>query len=149
MASAPAKEYETRDRSVRTSRGAIDPDPMLRDLYTNDNEEMVCQVCQEEMPFRKRDGKYFFVKKEVLSRDFLPKEGEALFLALCPLCAAMYDEYIKNDNTAMTTLKDNLLKSDDLEVPITLAGREMSIRFVDQHRLALRSILNAVMNNTQ
>ena len=59
---------------------------------------MVCQICKEEMPFRKRDGAHYFEKKEVLSIKFLPKEHEAQYLALCPLCAAKYDEFVKTND---------------------------------------------------
>jgi hypothetical protein len=43
------------------------------------------------MPFRKRDGVRYFEKKELLSRKYLPKEREAQYLALCPLCTAKYE----------------------------------------------------------
>ena len=59
LADAPEKEYEERERSVRTTRGAVDPALWLRNQYTNDAGQMVCQICKEEMPFRKRDGEYY------------------------------------------------------------------------------------------
>jgi len=89
MNDAPEKEYEQRNRSVRTTKGAIDPILWLRNQYTNDAGQMICQICKEEMPFRKRDGEYYFEAVEALSRDHFAKEHEAQFLALCPLCAAM------------------------------------------------------------
>jgi len=70
---APQKEYEPRDRSVRTTRGTIDPVLWLKNQYTNDADQMVCQICQEEMPFRKRDGEYYFEAVEALSKDHFPK----------------------------------------------------------------------------
>jgi cytochrome c peroxidase len=51
-AAAAPKTYEVRERSVRTS----DKDaralarPYLLDLYTNDDDEMVCQACHQKMP---------------------------------------------------------------------------------------------------
>jgi hypothetical protein len=48
------KRYEQRDRSVRTTRNDINPALWLRSLYTNDVGQMICQVCEDEMPFRKR-----------------------------------------------------------------------------------------------
>ncbi|GAG92568.1 unnamed protein product, partial [marine sediment metagenome] len=130
LQTAAEKTYEVRERSIRTTRSSIDPVVWLRSLYTNDSDQMVCQICQEEMPFKKLDGEYYFVKVEVLDRNIFPKEHEAQFLALCPLCAAMYKELIKRDKNAMTRLKDDLMTADDLEFPLKLGDRETSLRFV-------------------
>ena len=91
LSNTPDKEYEKRDRSVRTSRGEVDPALWLRNQYKNDAGQMICQVCKEEMPFTKRDGEHYFEGVEALSRDHFSGEHEAQFLALCPLCAAMYE----------------------------------------------------------
>ena len=57
---APRKEYEDRSRSVRTSQATGDKDTYLKESYTNDDGELVCQMCEHEMPFRRRDGQYYF-----------------------------------------------------------------------------------------
>ncbi|MHB9068757.1 MAG: sacsin N-terminal ATP-binding-like domain-containing protein [Sedimentisphaerales bacterium] len=141
ISDAPEKEYENRERSVRTTNGAIDPITWLRNQYTNESSQMVCQICKEEMPFRKRNGDHYFEKKEVLSKRYLPKEHEAQYLALCPLCAAMYEEYVKNDEDAMADLKDKLVSADDCDVPLTLGDVETSIRFVETHYHDLKVII--------
>lgn len=141
LPNAPDKEYEKRERSVRTTNGAIDPVTWLRNQYTNEADQMVCQICKEEMPFRKRDGAHYFEKKEVLSRKYLPKEHEVQYLALCPLCAAMYEEYVKNDEDAMADLKEKLVSADDCDVPLTLGDVETSIRFVETHYHDLKVII--------
>ena len=141
LAKAPDKEYEDRERSVRTSRGAVVPKIDLREQYTNDSGEMVCQICQEEMPFKKRDGKYYFEAVEALSKDYFPKEYEAQSIALCPLCAAMYKEFVIRDEDAMKELHRALKDSDDLEVQLKLGELETSIRFVETHRIDMKTIL--------
>ena len=141
---APDKEYEIRERSVRTTNGAIDPITWLRNQYTNEADQMVCQICKEEMPFRKRDGAYYFEKKEVLSRKYLPKEHEAQYLALCPLCAAMYEEFVKSDDDAMADLKTKLVSTEDCDVPITLGDQKTSIHFVETHHHDLKVIIEGV-----
>jgi hypothetical protein len=138
---APDKVYEKRERSVRTTNGAIDPITWLRSQYTNEADQMVCQICKEEMPFRKRDGTHYFEKKEVLSKKYLPKEHEAQYLALCPLCAAMYEEFLKSVDDAMADLKAKLVSTGDCEVPITLGDQETSIRFVETHLHDLKVII--------
>ena len=142
LSNSPDKEYETRERSVRTTNIAIDPITWLRNQYTNEADQMVCQICKEEMPFRKRDGTHYFEKKEVLSREYLPKENEAQYLALCPVCAAKYEEFIKNDDNAMTELKEAIVSAENYEVPISLGNEKTSIRFVETHYHDLKVIID-------
>ncbi|MBW1677796.1 MAG: hypothetical protein JRJ79_14625 [Deltaproteobacteria bacterium] len=144
MNDAPEKEYEQRNRSVRTTKGAIDPNLWLRNQYTNDAGQMICQICKEEMPFRKRDGEYYFERVEALARDYFPKELEAQFLALCPLCAAMYNEFVIKDKGAMESLKNTLINSEDAEVPLQLGELDTSVRFVESHFLDIRTIIEAL-----
>lgn len=143
---AQEKEYAKKERSVRTTRGAIDPTTWLRNQYTNETDQMVCQICKEEMPFRKRDGTYYFEKKEILTRKYLPKEHEAQHLALCPLCAAKYDEFVKKDDEAMRVLKEKIFNAVNGEIPITLDDEKTSIRFVESHLLDLTTILEELNN---
>ena len=85
------------------------------------------------MPFRKLDGEYYFEAVEAFSRKYSSKEHEAQFLALCPLCAAMYKEFVKLDDNAMQELQRALMNSDEPEVPLALGEREASLRFVETH----------------
>ena len=67
-------------------------------------------------------GDYYFEKKEVLSKRYLPKEHEAQYLALCPVCAAKYDEFVKTDDEAMAKLREKITSSEDCGVPILLGN---------------------------
>ena len=78
----------------------------------------------------------------MLSRKYLPKEHEAQYLALCPLCAAMYEEFIKSDGDAMADLRNKLVSTVDCDVPITLGDQETSIRFVETHHHDLKVIID-------
>lgn len=140
---ASDKEYEKRQRSVRTSASTIDSLTWLRSQYMNDKEQMICQICKEEMPFLKRDGTHYFEKIEVLSRDFLSKEFEAQFLALCPICAAKYHEFIRNVPDEMTKLKNTILSAEGSEISIFLGKENTSIRFVETHLHDLKTILES------
>jgi len=141
IADAPDKQYKGRERSVRRTRGLIDPILWLRNWYTNDADQMICQICKEEMPFRKRDGEHYFEAVEALSRDYFTKEHEAQFLALCPLCAAMYKEFVRQDEGAMVDLKNALMHTDDFEVPLHLGELDTSIRFVETHYHDIKTII--------
>jgi len=142
LTDASDKEYEKRERSVRISSGDIDPTTWLRSQYTNDAGQMVCQICKEEMPFRKRDKSYYFEKKEVLSRRYLPKEHEAQYLALCPLCAAKYEEFVKTDDEAMSGLRAAIGRAKDCDIPISLGDEQTEIRFVETHLHDLKVIMD-------
>jgi len=143
MGDAPKKEYEQRDRSERITSNAIDKDTYLRNAYTNNDGQMVCQICKEEMPFRKRDGEYCLVAVEALSGDYFTKEHEAQYLALCPLCAAMYQEFVKKDKDSgiMESLKSELMNSQNTEISLRLGDLKTSIRFVESHFLDIRTII--------
>jgi len=144
LSKSPRKEYEERERSVRTTRGAIDPSLWLREQYTNDNGQMVCQICKKEMPFRKRDGQYYFEAVEAFSQDQFPMEHEAQYLALCPLCAAMYKELGKKDEAVMADLRKALLNMDSLEAPLRLGDLETTIQFVETHLCDIKTILEEI-----
>ena len=138
---ASEKEYETRERSVRPTRGTIDPGTWLKNQYTNDVDQMICQICKEEMPFKKRDGEYYFESVEALSKEHFNKEHEAQFLALCPECAARYKEFVKLDENIISEVKNKLANSESLEIPLRLGDLDTSIRFVETHRQNLKTIL--------
>jgi len=142
-ANAPQKKYEKRSRSVRTSQSSVDPDryPYLKDQYTDDSDQMICQICKDEMPFKKRDGDYYFEAVEALSGDYFPKEHVVQCLALCPLCAAMYQEFVKHDEEQEAKLYHALQNAEGLEVPVKLGECETSVRFVERHWRDMRTIL--------
>ena len=140
-ADSSGKEYETRERSVRTSRGTIDPDTWLKNQYTNDADQMICQICKEEMPFKKRDDEYYFESVESLSKEHFNKEHEAQFLALCPECTARYKEFVKNDENAMQEVRNKLANSEGIEISLQLGDLDTSIKFVETHRQDLKTIL--------
>ena len=105
---------------------------------------MNCQICKTEMPFRKRDGEYYFKAVEVFSKNYLPKEHKAQYLALCPLCSARYKEFIKKDEGAMAILRKDLDNTDELEIPLRLGKLETSILFDAKHFHDLRFIIKGV-----
>ena len=88
---------------------------------------------------KKRDGVYYFKAVEALSKDHFSKKHKAQ--ALCPLCAAMYNEFVKHDEGAMESLKNTLMNSEDVEVPLQLGELDTSIRFVESHWRDIRTIL--------
>jgi hypothetical protein len=140
---APKKAHEVRERSVRTS--GRDEREMarvyLRDLYTNPMKQMVCQGCQEEMPFRLAHGEYYFEAAELL--PFVSVELTENHLALCPTCAAKWQH-------ARTTSDEEILErisnGDKTELNVALAGESVTLRFVKRHFEDVRAALSGFDN---
>lgn len=141
---APETAYEIRDRSVRYTKGMIDPRTTLRELYTDDKGRMWCQLCHDEMPFQGRDGKDYF---EAVSISQIQREVEEKCLALCPICAAKYEEFIRKEKDA----EDHLIQKIQVEkgptIPITLGKEEGSLRFVERHLADLKVVLDELSKN--
>ncbi|MPN42038.1 hypothetical protein SDC9_189594 [bioreactor metagenome] len=133
--------YEPRIRNVRVSSGGIDKQTYLRDMYTNDDGEMICQICKEEMPFKKRDGEYYFESVQLWSPSNGEKEHEAKYLALCPVCAAKYKEFVSRGEKE-ESFRDAVQTCDDLEIPIELGDENATVSFVEKHLIDLQAIIN-------
>jgi hypothetical protein len=138
---ASEKEYAQRERSVRTSRADVDPHHWLIDYYTNDDRQMICQLCGNEMPFKKRNEEYYFVAMEALGREQFSKEYGAQFLALCPVCAAKYNEFVKSDNEALGSMKRTMLDAEGPAIPVKLGNSTETLKFVEVHFNDLKIIL--------
>jgi len=142
LSDAVNKRYDKRGRTVRTTRGTVEPSQWLKANYTNDDKKMVCQICKEEMPFKKPDGEYYFEAVEAFSKDMLEKEHEAQYLALCPVCAARYKVFIKENENAVVELKEVLLAATEaMEIPLVLGELTTSIQFVETHLHDIKVIL--------
>jgi len=82
---------ETKERKVR-GYSPKNTKQYLQDIYTNDDKKLVCQICKEEMPFKKKNEEYYFEAIEIFSKtDIIDREMEQPYLALCPECAAKYE----------------------------------------------------------
>lgn len=138
---AENKTYKIKERSVRTSRPYYDPKIWLKDLYTNDDNIMVCQMCKDAMPFRLKDGSYYFEAIQIT--DDYPKETHQLYLALCPLCGAMYQHLVKKDALMISEFLNYIVNGNDkLEIPLDLGKNGLrTISFVETHLCDAKIIL--------
>ena len=144
---APEKEYEQRSRSVRSTIGTIDSRTYLRAQYTTDDDKMECQLCRQDMPFKKRNSdEDYFEAVEALKKDHFPKEHEAQHLALCPECAAKYKEFVKRDGKARAALYSFLKNSDIPEVRLQLSDLVIRIWFREKHWQDMKTVLDYYEN---
>ena len=139
----PEKKYKKRLHSVRVSLPQINPKIYLKSIATNADGIMVCQMCEEEMPFKLQNGEYYFESIEIDSN--FPIETHQLYLALCPECAAKYKTFIKQDKKVLKNVLKNISKlknKNTLDVK-TDWTMPLKIRFTDIHLLDIQTILKA------
>lgn len=133
-------DRQSRERTVRPNWGTKkEVRTTLRELNTNDDGEMVCQICRYEMPFKLDDGSYHFVAVECVKR--LNRELPQNHIALCPVCAA---KFWKANRTSPAELKQLILETKGSEVPVTLAGEQRTIGFTGTHLRDLRAALKTL-----
>lgn len=137
---AEERVYEERQRSVRVSGAGCDPKSRLIELYTNDDDQLVCQICEEEMPFKKKNGEYYFEAVELFNG--LNREHEQNYAALCPVCAAKYKEFIKSDMAVQTSLKNEIIKNSVQCFDLNLGEMKGRIRFVEVHLADLAEVID-------
>ncbi len=136
---APDRTTEERVRSVSKYRDEIKKSaiPELKSQYTNPDGIMICQICQEELPFKLKDGSYYFEAVEFLPE--LKNRHRQNYIALCPLCAAMF----KHVNDTKDMIKELFLSLDDKHLEIVLAGKDEKIYFTTKHREDLKKVIEA------
>ena len=139
---APEKTYEQRQRSVRVSdsEALSQAKVYLRDLYTNDAGVMLCQTCQQQMPFRLKDGNHYFEAVEYCSAS--DREIPENRLALCPTCAA---KWIHARDESPQELATAIQCAHSPELEVTLAGCRTTLRFVETHFGDLKVVLQAAL----
>jgi hypothetical protein len=100
----------------------------LRAFYTNLDGQMVCQVCEEEMPFKLSNGDYYFEAVECIKK--FTDELKQNFIALCPVCAAKYSHA---NGTAVQAFLASILDAKNNPITIVLAQERHTIRFHPHH----------------
>ena len=146
---SPEKAYEQRVRRVRVSADSIDAKSWLRAEYQDENRDVWCQICKQVMPFRGRDGEYYFVAREALDNKALPRMNPQQHLALCPLCDAKFVEFVLQEDAEMGKLRAGILRSSSPKegaesqpcIDVQFGSDRASIRFTERHLLDLSTLL--------
>lgn len=135
---APERITEQRTRSVTIGKSAVTKlaDEYLRHQYTNPDGAMICQVCQNELPFKLLDGSYYFETVELLP---LTNRHLQNHLALCPNHAAMFKHANRSKDTLLPLVKD----LDGHDLAIDLADTDERIYFTTTHLVDLKAVIDA------
>ncbi len=141
--SAPPKESVIRERSIQPGVPEVTATAKayLRVKYMNSEGQLVCQCCHEEMPFKLRSGDHYFEAVQcVRDQDAHYHQNR---LALCPNCAAMYQNARETDDAE---IRRRIVAhgADDqapaVDIPVRLAGRDQTLRFVGTHWFDLKTV---------
>lgn len=133
-------DRQPRERQVRVNwTTKEEAKTTLRELNTNGEGQMVCQVCGDEMPFKLEDESYYFEAVECVKG--LNLELPQNYIALCPVCAAKF-RYA--NGTPASELKQRILSASGSEVTVTLAREERGIVFTEVHLLDLQAALKTL-----
>ncbi|MGR5432482.1 sacsin N-terminal ATP-binding-like domain-containing protein [Vibrio owensii] len=131
---APEKRKEVRERSVAVGKPSVrqEAEAYLKSQYSI-NETMICQLCQEELPFRKLNGDYYFEIVDFIESDSMHFQNH---LCLCPNHAAMF----KHSNSDKTILFDKLYTTENRSISLQLNGIETELYFTDNHMNDVKAI---------
>ena len=142
-----AREHTTsiRQRSVvdGQSQASAESKAYLRAHYATAADEMHCQACLKPMPFKTRDGEWYFEAVRFVNERRQVHTANAV--ALCPLCAALY-KYARE--TKNEELLDQLNHTNidagqgTVEVPVILDGNRVKIAFTGKHAIDLKTALD-------
>ncbi len=138
IAQAPKVKRESRKRSVRTTANKDQIRSYLAAKYTNGDGELVCQICEDVMPFKKKDDSWYFEAVQLLDNPEL--ELDITSVALCPTCSAKFKEYVQgtDQQKRIPELLDNSINN---SIQINLDKGLETIRFTGTHLLDLKTVL--------
>lgn len=152
---APDRTYEQKNRSVRISKTRSEATTMLRTLYTNPDNKMICQCCGKELPFKKKNGEYYFeaIELDNPGGEFFTKETMYPYIACCPNCAAMFNEHIVHCSSSENRIADLLNKIEtestikkpngNEAIQIIMDGKIFNLTFVQKHIVDIRAAIKA------
>ena len=99
-------------------------DQYLRQQYTNEDTDQICQICKDVLPFKLDNGLHFFEAVEFLPE--LRRHHPQNYLCLCPNHSAMF----RYANGSKGKLKECLLQQTGNELSVVLARRKR--RYISQ-----------------
>ncbi len=139
---AEEKTYKAITMNRRISAGNNDPKAYLRSHNTKEDGQLICQLCNQAMPFRLPNGEEYFEAYQY--SEILEKEYEANHLALCPNCAAEFKHACQTDGNKRAELIQDLDPAVDeanLVVHIDMPVHRR-LRFTQRHLIDLQAAIS-------
>jgi len=137
----PEKISDQRLRSVAIGYDGTKSDAKsyLIDQYTNINNQMICQACRKELPFRLPGGSYYFEAIEIFSD--LSKRFREAYLALCPNHAAAF----LHANPQRDAMRELILEADGVDLDLVLGEKYTRLYFTETHLADIRACLQSLV----
>ena len=135
---AEEKTYEAVTINRRISAANSESKVYLRSHHTNEEGQLICQLCDQPMPFRLPNGEEYFEAYQYT--EILGKEHEANHLALCPNCAAEFQYACQTDKHKRVELILDLvptINEEDLVVYLDMPVHRQ-LRFTQRHLIDLQ-----------
>lgn len=135
---ADLKTYKAVSINRRISAGSSEVKIYLRNHHTNAEGQLICQLCDQPMPFRLPNGEEYFEAYQYT--EVLEKEYEANHLALCPNCAAEFEHACLTDGDERADLilnVDSTINEEDLVVYLDMPVHRQ-LRFTQRHLIDLQ-----------
>ncbi len=132
------KTYKAVSINQRKSAGNSEPKTYLRSHHTNTEGQLICQLCNQAMPFSLPNGEEYFEAYQYT--EVLEKEYEANHLALCPNCAAEFQHACQTDENERAELilnVDSATNEENLVVYIDMPVHRQ-LRFTQRHLIDLQ-----------
>ena len=138
---ADVKTYKPVIINRRISAGYSKSKVYLRSPNSNEEGQLICQLCDQPMPFRLPNGEEYFEAYQYI--DLIEKEYDANHLALCPNCAAEFQYACQTDESkrAELILGMNMIAEEKnlviyLDMPV-----HQRLRFTQSHLMDLQTAI--------
>lgn len=143
-ASAPEFSTSIRERSVvdGQAQASAESRAYLRGQYTTTAGDMHCQACRKPLPFKIKDGSWYFEAVRLVNARKQVHTANAL--ALCPLCAALYKYARTTKNEAILDhLAGTIIDAGVglVEIPVVLDGKRVKLAFTGKHAIDVKTAL--------
>jgi hypothetical protein len=143
-ASAPEYNTSIRERSVvdGQAQASAESKAYLRAQYTTPAGEMHCQACRKPLPFKMKDGSWYFEAVKLVGGRKQVHIANAI--ALCPLCAALYKYACVTKNEAILDELDSTTidaGQGTVEIPVVLDGKRIKLGFTGKHAIDIKTAL--------
>ncbi len=139
--SAPVKTYKAVSINKRISAGNSEVKIYLRSHHTNAEGQLICQLCNQAMPFCLPNGEEYFEAYQYT--EVLEKEYDANHLALCPNCAAEFQHACQTDEDERADLilnVDSTTNEEDLIVYLDMPVHRR-LHFTQRHLIDLQATI--------
>lgn len=139
-------------RTVRVTGDKKKAKEYLKGMYTDDEGVLRCQMCHNRMPFKKKNGDFYFEATQISQN--MKKELPAQYLCLCPNCAAEYSEWIINSDDGKRFIqvmlnRDTNLVEGKIYVSTRLGnGKVLFLYFTQKHFIDIKAILTEEYRET-